>query len=124
MLHAPALQVDPLAQACAQEPQLAASVCTLAQWPAHDVCPLGHAQAPAVHVVPVAHAWPHAPQFVGSACVSTQAVPHSVWPSGQPQWPATHRWPIEQAVAHAPQWLAVDERLVSQPSETVVLQSP
>jgi hypothetical protein len=75
----PALHTFPAAQALPHVPQLALSVCVLAQYGAppsgvHSVKLPPHVtlQLPALHTFPAAQALPHVPQLALSVCVLAQ----------------------------------------------------
>jgi hypothetical protein len=89
----PAEQTIPVAQACPQEPQFAASDVVSVQAPEHDVCPLRQPQAPALQTWPAAQALPQEPQFLASLWRFVHAPPHAVVPPEQP--PAEDAPPAE-----------------------------
>jgi hypothetical protein len=130
--QAPALHVaselDPLAQALPQRPQLPVAVVRLvsqplAATPSQSPKPTLHARrhAPAAQsgeaLAPVGHTVPQAPQLVTLVAVATQVVPQRVVPAAQVsmQAPAEQRWPVGHARPHAPQLLESVRVLTSQP---------
>jgi hypothetical protein len=121
----PAEHTVPVSHARPHPPQLALSVCVLAQYQlppspvlaspvppplVHIVCDAVHpaTHAPALHVCPVAHAVPHAPQLAVSLCVSAQYAavpePHSVpVPHALTHLPATQSVAVGHVLPQAPQ---------------------
>ena len=81
-MHALEMQLCPLVQVLAQEPQLLGSILVSTQVSPHFVVPPEHTsvQVLATHVLPLVQAASHAPQFAGSCVRSTHLVPHFVRP--------------------------------------------
>lgn len=91
-------------------PQLALSVCVLAQLPAHSIWPGAQTQRLAEQMVPPAQRLLQRPQFCASLVVSTHTggVPHIIRGAAQPvaHAPATQLEPAPHACPHAPQFIA------------------
>ena len=78
--HEPIEQRLPAGHALPHIPQLAASVASDTQRPAHTVCPTGHERvhAPAAQTCPGPQTVPQAPQLLVSLWRSRHDVPHTV----------------------------------------------
>jgi hypothetical protein len=78
-VHAPRLQICPLAQTTLHAPQWLGSDVESMHAPSHATRPAAHesAHAPLLHTVPAAQTLPHAPQFFGSLVTLTHASPHA-----------------------------------------------
>jgi hypothetical protein len=102
------VQVAAPAQALPHAPQLATSVCSSMQRPAHATVPAGHAQLPPTHVAPPVQLTPQPPQFAGLRVTSTQPFVHDIVSAGHvvSHMPELQTWPTAHAVPHAPQCFA------------------
>lgn len=124
-LHVPPEQVAPVGQIPPQRPQFRASDAVFTQAVPQSICPVGHTQRPDAQAAPVGQTVPHAPQFCRSDCVSTHVAPHITRGDAQDVHTApTHACPAAQGRLHPPQCEEFAKPATSQPSGSVMLQSP